>query len=327
MGIGTGGAALKADRIGLVIILASLSAITAIAWLLFSYQQEQRLADIRSQGVSLVRALSGVPYEQLLPGGEQHGVMQVFRHGARDNDIAYVSVVDHDGRALNEVVADGLIVPAAAMPAEPAAWLGETEVELAANRGRIIEFHAPVLEQGDLRGFVRLGYLYPEFGFTTTQLPFVATVALPVFLLAPLFYLLLRREVGPIRAANREINSMLQDESLRRVQVHATGELGDFMHRLNEFVTLMNSKIEGLEQDQQRLVTSAKLITYRKNRVETVLETLPEAVLILDESGTITFANQKLATMVRQPGRSAATGEIPGKHERTKLHRYLALQC
>ena len=52
-----------------------------------------------------------------------------------------------------------------------------------------------------------------------------------------------------------------------------------------------------MQQDQQRLITSSKLLSYRKNRVETVLETLPEAVLILDETGEITFANQKLAAL------------------------------
>lgn len=89
----------------------------------------------------------------------------------------------------------------------------------------------------------------------------------------------------------------MDGESFRRVEIAATGELGDFMQRFNIFVEQASARIEGLENDQKRLITSAKLLTYRKNRVETVLETLPEAVLILDESGAITFANQKLAAM------------------------------
>ncbi len=119
---------LKADRIGLVIVLASLSAIAAIAFMVFQYQHQDRLADIRSQGVSLVRALSGVPYDQLVPGGEQQGVVQVLRHGTRDNDFAYVSIVDSQGRTVNELTSDGVIVPAAEIPPDPSAWLGETQL-------------------------------------------------------------------------------------------------------------------------------------------------------------------------------------------------------
>jgi len=288
---------LKADRIGLVIVLASLSAIAAIAYMVFQYQHSDRLDDIRGQGVSLVRALSGVPYDQLVFGGEQQGFLQVLRHGAEDNDFAYVSIVDRTGRSVNEVVASGLIVPAVDVPSEPSAWLGEAQLELPPDGRKIIEFHAPLLAAGDLQGFVRLGYRYPAFGLDMSQLPFFAAVSLPVFLLVPLFYFLLRREIRPIREASNEINRLIDGENYRQVEIAATGELGDFMQRFNRFVQLAGSRIEGLEQNQKRLITSTKLLTYRKNRVETVLETLPEAVLILDESGTITFANQKLAAL------------------------------
>lgn len=297
LGNGARRALLKADRIGLVVVLASLSAIAAIVYLVFHYQNGDRLADIRSQGVSLVRALSGVPYDQLVPGGKQEGVVQVLRHAANDDEFAYVSIVDPQGRTVSEVTAEGLIVPAAVVPTDPSSWLRENHLELASDQTRIIEFHAPLLDGGELQGFVRLGYLVPTAGFDMSQLPFLAMVALPVFLLVPLFYLLLRLEVRPVRAANQAISRLMEGESMRRVEVAATGELGVFMHRFNGFVEQASSRIQGLEQDQQRLITSAKLLTYRKNRVETVLETLPEAVLILDESGTITFANQKLAVL------------------------------
>ena len=113
----------------------------------------------------------------------------------------------------------------------------------------------------------------------------------------PLFYLLLRLEIRPLKAANREIGKLLSEDSFRTVEVTASGELADFMQRFNRFIELAGSRISGLEDEQKRLVTSKKLLTYRKNRVETVLETIPEAVLILDESGMVTFANQKLAAM------------------------------
>ena len=288
---------MKSDRIGLVVVLASLAAIASIVFLVFQFQTGDRIADIRSQGGSLVRALAAIPYTQLQSGGEQQGVIRVLKYSADDNDFAYVSVVDRDGKTVNEVVSDGMFVPFAELPTEPASWLGEKHVEMAPDGREVIEFHAPLLENGDLQGFVRLGYLHPRSGLDMSQLPFLAMVALPVFLLVPLFYLLLRLEVKPIRAANQEINRFLEGETLRNVEVTATGELGDFVRRFNEFIERANTRIKGLEQDQTRLITSTKLLTYRKNRVETVLETLPEAVLILDESGAITFANQKLAAM------------------------------
>lgn len=288
---------MKSDRIGLVIVFASLAAIAAIAYMVFQYQYDHRLQNIRSNGVSLVRAISGVPYSQLVPGGAQQGIVQILKYSANKDDFAYLNVVNSEGRTINEIVSGGLIVPSATVPSQPSAWLGEAQYELGPNGQKIIEFHAPLFENGELQGFVRLGYQHPSFGLTTGQLPFIAAVALPVFLLVPLFYMLLRLEVRPIREANNEINRLIDGESFREVQVSASGELGDFITRFNHFMEMAGSRIESLESDQKRLVTSTKLLSYRKTRVETVLETLPEAVLILDEAGTPTFANQKLATM------------------------------
>lgn len=288
---------LKADRIGLVVVFASLGAIAAICWVVFQHLHDGRLDSIRSQGVSLVRAVSAVPYEQLLPGGSQQGVMRVLQHGTKSNDFAYVSIVDSTGRSVNEWTADGIIVPPAKIASEPSAWLGETRQKLTTTEREVLEFYAPLLDNGELQGFVRLGYRYPMFGFDTQQLPFLAAMSLPVFLLVPLFYLLLRLEIRPVRKANAEISRLIDGESFRRLDIAATGELGEFMSRFNRFVEFADNRIRMLEQDQRQLITSSKLLGYRKNRVETVLETLPEAILILDESGTITFANHKLAVM------------------------------
>lgn len=297
MGKRTGLNVLKADRVGLVVVFASLGAIAAISYVVFQYLHEGRVDSIRAQGVSLVRAVSAVPYEQLLPGGSQQGVMRVLQHGAQRDDFAYVSIVDIEGRSVNEWAAGGIIVPPARISTEPSAWLGETRHTLASTEREVLEFHAPLLDDGELQGFVRLGYRYPAFGFDAQQLPFIAAMSLPVFLLVPLFYLLLRLEVRPVRKANAEINRLIDGESFRKLEIAATGELGEFMARFNRFVELADNRVQSLEQDQRQLITSSKLLNYRKNRVETVLETLPEAILILDESGTITFANHKLAVM------------------------------
>lgn len=278
-------------------MFASLASIAAIIYMVFGNQHDARLRDIRAQGVSLARTLSAVPYEQLASGGEQQGVVQVLRHSTSSDEFAYVSVVDEHGTAVTEIAADAVIVPSSPVPADPTAWFGERQLELGNDARQIVEFHAPFLEEGELRGFVRLGYFNPTAGLDMEQLPFLAMVALPVFLLVPLFYLLLRLEIRPVREASRELGKVLDGGDFHTVEVAATGELADFMQRFNRFVELAGSRIDTLEQDQKRLVTSSKLLTYRKNRVETVLETLPEAVLILDETGEITFANQKLAAM------------------------------
>ncbi len=287
----------KLERIGLLVVFASLLVIASTVLLLFQNQQDARITGIRDQGVGVARILTRVPFDEIARGGQQQGIVQLLHHTVSHGDFAYSSVVDTDGRSVYEYSSDGIIAPPALLPDSPATWLGQRDLSLPVNGRRIIEFHAPLFQDGTLRGFARIGYFYPSFGLTVDQLPFVATVALPIFLLVPLFYFLLRHEVRPIRNANVEISKILSEDNFGPSELTVSPELGDFMQRFNQFVALAKGRIESLENDRTQLLTSSKLVSYRKNRIESVLETLPEAVMVLDETGTVTFANEKVAAL------------------------------
>ena len=99
-----------------------------------------------------------------------------------------------------------------------------------------MEFHAPVLDQGRLAGYIRLGYFKPGFGLSHDQVPFFATLALPIFLLTPLFYFLVRREIRPLRKVNSELKNLIEEGNFQRIELHTVGELGDFTQRFNRFI-------------------------------------------------------------------------------------------
>lgn len=292
---------MKSDKLGLILVVASLLAIAAIAAIVLGERHEERVATLDRQGVSLVRALAAVPYDSLASESRHRGVMQVIRHGTAQQSFAYISVVDAEGHPVSDLTAEGVLIPPFEPPTEPSDWLGQRQISLANARNPATEFYSPVVEDSQLRGFVRLALGYPRSPIDIANLSYLGAVALPVFLLVPLFYLLIRSETRPLRTASSEISRMLEDESFRTLELTATGELGDFMRRFNGLVGNAKDRIEELEAERHRLIASSKLLTYRKGRVETVLDTLPEAVLILDESGEITFANQKLASLLGVP--------------------------
>lgn len=286
------------ERLGLTMILASLVVIGVIVALLFAYQNQSREAQIRSQGVSLARLLSGMSSDQLLPSRGRQGILQVMRHTQNNPDFAYGALVDPQGRPITEVSAPGAVIPATAPPREPSSWLGERRLISDANGQSFLEFHAPLMSQGQLQGYVRLGYFEPGYGMRTEQVPFFATLALPIFLLTPLFYTLVRRELRPLREVNREIEHLLEKGSFRKAEIRAHGELGNFTRHFNRFVERTQDRIEELKAEQTELLTSTKLLSYKRTRVEAVLDTLPEAVMVLDESGVASYVNAKLSALL-----------------------------
>ncbi len=286
------------ERLGLVMIIASLMVMGVVLFLLFDYQLETRLSQTRSQGVGLARVLGGMPWEELLPERGSTGILHALRQSQNNPDFAYAALVDVHGKPASEITIPGVIIPNEPIPNEPAAWLGERVLADVSSAAEIIEFHAPVFNDADLMGYLRLGYYKPVFDFRFQELPFFATLLLPVFLLMPLFYFLLRREIQPLRKMNENLEQMLDGEGVHKVELHPSGELGEFMERFMRFASSAQGRIQELQSEQNGMLMSSKLLTYRHNRTESVLQTLPEAILIIDEAGMVSFANEKVSGLL-----------------------------
>jgi len=279
-------------------ILASVIVIAATVYLLLSFESSARLAQLRSQGGSVSRILADIPFEELKTRQQDYGPLRILQLGQNADDFAYAVVVSKTGQILNAVNSPSVDVVGLVGNTQAGAWSGEREVTVIDSSANVLEFFSPIVDGNAVVGTVRVGYFVPKPGLTASQLPIVATMALIIFLLTPLFYFVVRREIKPVKAINAEISSRLNDGGLNACTVEATGEFGEFITRFNEFSDVMRARINSLEHDNGDLVTSQKLLSYRKNRIDAVLQAIPEAILILNEDGRVSYANKNVLTIL-----------------------------
>ena len=99
------------DRLGLVMIVASLVAIAlSVATLLWNQKQNQE-AQIRVQGVSLTRMLAGLPYSQLQPANGQQDLLNTIFQSQNDENFAYAAIIDTSDNLISVATAPGITVP------------------------------------------------------------------------------------------------------------------------------------------------------------------------------------------------------------------------
>lgn len=278
---------------------ATLGVIALILLAVFVHQSSLYERQLLAQGNGLARALASVPMAELAPTPDRPGMLRTLVGLQRRADLVYALWESPQGGAMAEVSAPGLTTPVAPPPAEPAHWFGHRELRLPDDNTRILEFHAPVMDQGNLAGFVRLGYRADGWGLDASALSFQAALALPIFLLAPLFFVLVRREMRPLA----QLGQRMQDVSARlgdgvAVPQVQGAQLDDFVRRLGEFLQRTEARVRELETERMDTLASQRLIGYKRSRVEAVLHTLPEGVLVLDSQCTPTFANAKLAPLL-----------------------------
>jgi len=277
-------------------ITSSLAVIILICGLLLADYRQSRETQVRQQGSALARLLVELPLDELVPSRGRRSVVDALAYGLRDTSLAYAVIVDPAGSPLLDVSKPGMIVSAAAMVAEPSVWLEEVALEL--DGQPIMEFRAPIYSEGKVIAYLRLGYLRPTFGVTRDHLPFLGTIALPVFLLTPGFYFLLKREIKPLRKLRMEMEAAIGFDEAQQIEREASDALDGILDAFTRFVERSRRRIADLEEHRGDLITSSKLIGYQRSRIETVIQSLPEAIVVLDEAGVTAFANNKLSSLI-----------------------------
>lgn len=283
-------------------IAASLLAIAIVSFLLQSYQGRLHAEKTRVQGVALTRALSGADYSQLVPSPDRPApdkgsLLRQWIDVQGTSNFAYGLVVNPAGAKLYETTSPGSIAPAATMPTEPYAWFGEHTLTSPGDNRQIREFYAPIMQNGLLAGFVRVGYYSKTAGISTDELSSFATIALPIFLLTVMSYLLIRREIKPLGQLSQKLEQASQAYG---APASGIGQ-GDFIQRFDQFMQLVQSRVNQLDQSAASTQAGTHLITYRQEKAESALNAIPDAVLVLDEAGVATYVNQKFENLIGTP--------------------------
>ncbi len=286
------------EKPGIIMIIASLLVMGFTVYFLFDFQVDSREKQAREQGLGLARLMSSMGWQQVINQPGKQGLLQAFRQGQNNPDFAYGVIVDINGTVKSEVTSPGIIVPNAPMPMEPSAWLGQRIVESIDKHGQFIESHAPLFLQGEHRGFVRLGYVKPQLSLGFEQMPYIATLTLPIFLLTPLFYFFLRQEIKPLKKISESIEHFTETSMAKSLELQPSTELGNFMDRFNQFMDLTQERFNELSHEQDDLMMTSKLLAYKNSKVESILKTLPEAILVIDDAGITSYANEKTAVML-----------------------------
>ncbi len=288
------------QRFGMIMIIATLLVMVATVYILFDYQRDNREALARAQGLDLARLLSGMSWNELVPQAGRKGLLAVLSQGHSNADFAYGAVVDIDGKVATEVTRSGVIVPVGDIINEPTGWLGQRILAAndTASQVEFIETHVPVFDDGVHKGFVRLGYSRPGFSFSYYEMPFLASVMLPIFLLVPFFYFMLRREIKPLKEISQRFENISEQGGLTQIELPQSQALNDFMEQVGSYIDATQTRIEVLNREHDDLTMSSKLLTYRNNRVDAILQNFPDAIMVIDEAGEVSYANARVERLI-----------------------------
>lgn len=297
------------DRVGLLLVAVSLLVMATVSFFAQQHRVKLHQNAIHLMGRALVRAIAATEPTKLMNLESGKALLSRVVAPSLDSNLAFAAITRPDGQVLYAI---GPIVPNdRPLSKEPHAWFGETQLKLPESVHEVIEFHAPILQEGALSGFVRLTYFSrPNQGWLA-DMPLIASLLLPVGVLMLAAYLINRYEIRSLAHLSRRLSTLAHTlVPDQRLESRGTNVI-DFRHHIDQFIGLVQRWTEQTQAATLAAHTAAHLITYRQEKAEAVLSAMPDAVMIVDEDCLPTFANaraehlmgHKLDGLIGQPVR------------------------
>ena len=289
---------MKLNRIGIILIACALAAITLVVALLVVRQQDSQAAQVRIKGVGLVKSLSTVPLALLTDNGKSGGLLAALLAYHDNGDFAYASIGDANGRTLAEVAGRGSITPTVALPAGAANGFNERTLPARDGAGALREFYGPLADGSMGPLFVRVGFNQPRVTVLAQDVSFLALLALAMFLVVPVVYLVIKREMRPLAALSVQLRTLAAPA---RVDDGDSGDMRELIANMQTYLAQAGARVAQLEQGALNTTADNRLLQYGSKKLNAALQSLPDGLLMLDPAGDVTFASGKIEPLLGIP--------------------------
>ncbi|WP_306392958.1 sensor histidine kinase [Telluria beijingensis] len=289
---------MKLNRIGIILIACALAAITLVVALLVVRQQDSQAAQVRIKGVGLVKSLSTVPMTLLADDGKSGGLLAALLAYHDNGDFAYATIGDASGRTLAEVAGRGSMTPAVPLPASAANGFGERTLAASQGAGALREFYGPLADRSMGTLFVRVGFNQPGYTVLAQDVSFLAVLALAMFLVVPVVYLVIKREMRPLAALSTQLRTLAAPT---RRDDGDSGDMRELIANMQTYLSQAGARIAQLEQGALNTTADNRLLQYGSKKLNAALQSLPDGLLMLDPAGDVTFASGKIEPLLGIP--------------------------
>jgi two-component system sensor histidine kinase VicK len=309
-----------------VVMVSLLFLVAAFGFFLIHNQKSVHHERVRANAAKVALMLSKIPLEQLVPTERSQGAFHWLSASHPRSEFAYHVLVDVRGNILAKVPAN-VDIPHVPLSKQLVGWLEEQVIEPIHGQPRIREFIAPVLDQGQLAAYVRVGIFDETRGAFMGENALIGVLVLLVLMPVAFWYLQTEQSSRLVAGMSSQITTLVDQGSIKPLPDDEAGQLGRFIDAFNSFVTLSKDQVQDYERQHMDLLASSRVVSYQKSQIEAVLESLPDATILMDDAGTVKYASTKLASVLGTTGEEAQ-GQRPSEWCRNQeLSRFLEGYC
>jgi len=292
---------MKSTKIGIVLFVLVLVGIGFFAHLSSRQEEKKKMKEVLGKGSYLVSLLS---MHSLMDfqGDRRDFLLRTLAEYTSYEALGYFFVQDLDGAFLVSL-APGEI--SSEIPQEVGTksfytmGLIEQSFSRKGAQDKIYEFAKPIFENGQKTGVVRLGMKAPSVPlFSLERISLLALIAFIVFAAITFGYYGIILSLRPIRTLNQDMVQTYLNQNMFYEQNMKSNNIGTIMENLDKFLKHIKDKIIRIESDNTELISRLGLITFEKNQIINILDSINFGVVITDTQDNVGHVNGYLLRLL-----------------------------
>ncbi|UCG21982.1 MAG: hypothetical protein JSU80_05250 [Deltaproteobacteria bacterium] len=294
---------MRISRFGIATIVMFLVGIVIFAQSLIQHEENKRTRDLRHKGNYLVSLMALHPMEDFNTG-KRDFIVKTLAEYVTSEGLVYCIVHDQTGAPLlslahREVV--DKIPPDVKQRSLYVNGLIHQTFKMTGTDNLINEFAKPIYQDGEKSGTVRMGFDLPPITiFSPARVKLMAMMAFFTFAMGVLVYYGVTLALRPLQEVNQNFRSIyLESTPASSIEVK-NGGVAEIIRDLEQSVVKLRDKYQKIQTENIDLTTKCGIISFEKNNVFSILDSINYGIIVTDIQDNITHINSYMLNLLEK---------------------------
>jgi signal transduction histidine kinase len=294
---------MRISRFGIATTVMFLVGIIIFAHSLIQHEENKRARDLRNRGNYLVSLMALHPMEDFYTGKREF-IVKTLAEYVTSEGLVYCIVHDQTGAPLLSLAHRELIdkiPPDIRQRSLYVNGLVHQTFKMDGTDDLINEFAKPIYQNGEKSGTVRMGFDLPPITiFSPSRLKLMAMMAFFTFAMGVLVYYGATLALRPLQEVNQNFRNIYLDSTPGSSTQIKNGGVGEIIRELEHSVVKLKDKYERIQTENINLTTKCGIISFEKNNVFNIFDSINHGIIVTDIQDNITHINSYMLNLLEK---------------------------
>ena len=293
---------MKTSRIGIAVFVLFVIGISIFTRILIQQEKRYKIEDTLNKGTYLVSIISLYPIRDL-ERDKRNFFLRTLTEYTSYEGLVYFFIHDHTGHRVVSLAPSDL---ASKIPndiqVKSLYTMGLTKqtFKVSGSGHTIYEFAKPIFENGQRAGTVRLGLKLPPISlFSLERISHLAMITFFIFAAMTLGYYGITLALKPLKNLNQNLRSTSLGSAVITNSVES-GRIGPIIESLEQSLTQIKERLNQIETDNMELTSKLGVITFEKNQIINILDSINFGIIITDIQGNVNHINYYMLNLLNR---------------------------